>query len=125
MNWKMIFWTVLAVAVMSMSGCLPGSDQWNIKRAARCYVKEGGLQEGETLVFVNGIQRKCGCEWQGESCKYAAVKYTVRSVDGNKEQRMIHLLMDERCKRVLDCSYDGKAEWVRADGLVLFNYINK
>ncbi|MBR4563968.1 MAG: hypothetical protein IKO26_05925 [Paludibacteraceae bacterium] len=126
MNWKKIFMAVLAVAVLSMSGCMPGSDQWNIRRAARCYVKEGGLQEGEKLVFVNGIQRKCGCEWQDKSCKYAAVKYTVRDANGNKQQRMIHLLMDERCKRVIDCSYDGKAEWAHADGLLLlFNYINQ
>jgi len=122
MNWKTIIWTVLAVMVLSMSGCMPGSEQWNIRTAARSYVKEGGLREGEKLVFVNGIQRKCGTEWQGESCKYAAVKYTVRTLDGRKEQRLLHLLMTEHCGRVIDCSYDGKAEWVRANGLLIIKW---
>ena len=81
MNWKMILLAVFTVAVLSMNGCAPGSEEWNIRIAAHCYIKGGGLQEGEKLVFVNGIQRKCEKEWQGQQCKYAVVKYTYRKAE--------------------------------------------
>ena len=77
---KKIFIIVLVLAaVLSMSGCMPGSEKWNIHIAAHCYIKGGGLQEGEKLIFVNGIQRKCLREWQGQMCKYVAVKYAKRT----------------------------------------------
>ena len=117
----MIIWTVLTVAVLSVNGCMPGSEQWNIRRAARTCIKEAGLEQGEKLVFVNGIQRKCGTEWQGENCKYVAVKYTVRTADGRKNQRLVHLLMTKHCGRTIASSFDGKAEWVRANGILLFS----
>ena len=75
---KFIIIGLVLAAVLSMSGCMPGSEQWNIRIAAHCYIKGGGLQEGEKLIFVNGIQRKCLREWQAQMCKYVAVKYTFR-----------------------------------------------
>ena len=45
MNWKMILWAVFTVAVLSMNGCAPGSEEWNIRIAAHCYIKGGGLQD--------------------------------------------------------------------------------
>ena len=122
MKTKMIILAVLAVVVLGMFGCVPGSEQWNILRAARTCVKENGLREDETLVFVNGIQRKCEVEWQDEPCKYAAVKYTVRTAEGRKQQRLVHLLMTGHCGKTLACSFDGKAEWVRANGLLIINW---
>lgn len=113
---------VLAV-VLSMSGCMPGSEQWNIRIAAHCYIKGGGLQEGEKLIFVNGIQRKCLREWQGQMCKYVAVKYTFRKANGNLDQRILHLLMTEHCDSIVDCSYDGKAEWVNDNDLMMLRDI--
>ena len=101
---------LVLAAVLSMSGCMPGSEKWNIRIAAHCYIKGGGLQEGEKLIFVNGIQRKCLREWQGQMCKYVAVKYTFRKANGNWDQRILHLLMTEHCDSIVDCSYDGKAE---------------
>ena len=97
---------------------MPGSEQWNIRIAARCYIKGGRLQEGEKLFFVNGIQRKCLREWHGQTCKYVAVKYTFRKANENLDQRIIHLLMTEHCDSIIDCSYDGKAEWVKSDDLL-------
>ncbi len=91
--------------------------------AAHCYIKGGGLQEGEKLVFVNGIQRKCLREWQGQTCKYVAVKYTFRKANGNLDQRIIHLLMTEHCDSIIDCCYDGKAEWVKDDDLLILRDI--
>ena len=113
---------VLAV-VLSMSGCMPGSEKWNIHIAAHCYIKGGGLQEGEKLIFVNGIQRKCLREWNGQTCKYVAVKYTFRKANGNLDQRIIHLLMTEHCDSIVDCSYDGKAEWVNDNDLMMLRDI--
>lgn len=123
MNWKMILWAVFTVAVLSMNGCAPGSEEWNIRIAAHCYIKGGGLQEGEKLVFVNGIQRKCEKEWQGQQCKYAVVKYTYRKANGSLDQRIIHLLMTEHCDSIIDCSYDGTAEWVSSEDLLILKNI--
>ena len=123
MNWKMILWAVFAVAVLSMNGCVPGSEEWNIRIAAHCYIKGGGLQEGEKLVFVNGIQRKCEKEWQGQTCKYAVVKYTYRKTNGSLDQRIIHLLMTEHCDSIIDCSYDGTADWVSSNDLLILKNI--
>ncbi len=95
MTKKIFIIGLVLAAVLSMSGCMPGSD--------------------EKLVFVNGIQRKCLREWQGQMCKYVAVKYTFRKANGNLDQRIIHLLMTEHCDSIIDCSYDGKAEWVKSD----------
>ena len=102
---------------------MPGSEKWNIHIAAHCYIQAGGLQEGEKLVFVNGIQRKCLREWQEQTCKYVAVKYTFRKANGNLDQRIIHLLMTEHCDSIIDCSYDGKAEWVKSDDLLMLRDI--
>lgn len=63
MKKKIFIIGLVLAAVLSMSGCMPGSEKWNIHIAAHCYIKGGGLQEGEKLVFVNGIQRKCLREW--------------------------------------------------------------
>lgn len=123
MNWKMILWAVFTVTVLSMSGCMPRSEKWNIHIAAHCYIKGGGLQEGEKLIFVNGIQRKCLREWQGQMFKYVAVKYTFRKANGNLDQRILHLLMTEHCDSIIDCSYDGKAEWVKDDDLLILRDI--
>ena len=123
MNWKMILWAVFTVAVLSMNGCAPGSEEWNIRIAAHCYIKGGGLQEGEKLVFVNGIQRKCEREWQGQQCKYAVVKYTYRKANGSLDQRIIHLLMTEHCDSIIDCSYDGTADWVSSNDLLILKNI--
>lgn len=123
MNWKMILLAVFTVAVLSMNGCALGSEEWNIRIAAHCYIKGGGLQEGEKLVFVNGIQRKCEKEWQGQQCKYAVVKYTYRKANGALAQRIIHLLMTEQCDSIIDCSYDGTAEWVSSDDLLILKNI--
>ena len=123
MNWKMILWAVFAVAVLSMNGCVPGSEEWNIRIAAHCYIKGGGLQEGEKLAFVNGIQRKCEKEWQGQTCKYAVVKYTYRKANGSLDQRIIHLLMTEHCDSIIDCSYDGTADWVSSNDLLILKNI--
>lgn len=81
------------------------------------------MQEGEKLVFVNGIQRKCEKEWQGQQCKYAVVKYTYRKANGALAQRIIHLLMTEQCDSIIDCSYDGTAEWVSSDDLLILKNI--
>ena len=98
---------------------MPRSEQWNIRIAAHCYIKGGKLQEGEKLFFVNGIQRKCLHEWHGQTCKYVAVKYTFRKANGYLDQRIIiHPLMTEHCDSIIDCSYDGKAEWVKSDDLL-------
>lgn len=121
MKTKTIIWTVLTVVVLGMFGCMPGSEQWNIRIAAHCYIKGGGLQEGERLVFVNGIQRKYEKEWQGQPCKYVAVKYTCRKANGVLDQRIIHLLMTEHCDSVIDCSYDGQTEWVSSKDILLLN----
>ena len=123
MKTKTVIWTVLAVVVLSMNGCVPGSDEWNIRIAAHCYIKGGGLQEGEKLVFVNGIQRKCEREWHGQMCKYVAVKYTFRKANGSLDQRIIHLLMTEHCDSIIDCSYDGTAEWVSSEDLLILKNI--
>ena len=106
MTKKIFIIGLVLAAVLSMSGCMPGSEKWNIHIAAHCYIIGGGLQEGEKLVFVNGIQRKCLREWQGQACKYVAVKYTFRKANGN-----------------LDQSYDGKAEWVKDDDLLMLRDI--
>lgn len=83
MTKKIFIIGLVLAAVLSMSGCMPGSEQWNIRIAAHCYIKGDGLQEGEKLVFVNGIQRKYLREWHGQTCKYVAVKYTFRKANGN------------------------------------------
>ena len=120
---KFIIIGLVLAAVLSMSGCMPGSEKWNIHIAAHCYIKGGGLQEGEKLIFVNGIQRKCLREWQGQMCKYVAVKYTFRKANGNLDQRILHLLMTEHCDSIVDCSYDGKAEWVNDNDLMMLRDI--
>ena len=120
---KFIIIGLVLAAVLSMSGCMPGSEQWNIRIAAHCYIKGGGLQEGEKLIFVNGIQRKCLREWQGQMCKYVAVKYTFRKANGNLDQRILHLLMTEHCDSIIDCSCDGKAEWVNDNDLMMLRDI--
>ena len=125
MKTKTIMWTVVAIVILAMGGCrwVPGSEEWSIHIAARCYIKGGGLQEGEKLVFVNGIQRKYERERNGQPCKYVAVKYTYRKANGSLDQRIIHLLMTEHCDCIIDCSYDGKAEWVCANDLLILNDI--
>ena len=47
MTKKIFIIGLVLAAVLSMSGCMPGSEQWNIRIAAHCYIKGGGLQEGE------------------------------------------------------------------------------
>ena len=111
MKTKFIIIGLVLAAVLSMSGCMPGSEKWNIHIAAHCYIKGGGLQEGEKLIFVNGIQ------------KYVAVKYTFRKANGNLDQRILHLLMTEHCDSIVDCSYDGKAEWVNDNDLMMLRDI--
>ena len=123
MKARFIFIGLVLAAVLSMSGCMPGSEKWNIHIAAHCYIKGGGLQEGEKLIFVNGIQRKCLREWQGQMCKYVAVKYTFRKANDNLDQRILHLLMTEHCDSIVDCSYDGQAEWVNDNDLMMLRDI--
>ena len=123
---KMILWAVLAATVLfAVNGCrhIPGSEQWYIQKAAKHCIKNDGLLAGEKLVFVNGIQRKCLREWQGQTCKYVAVKYTFRKANGNLDQRILHLLMTEHCDSIIDCSYDGKAEWVNDNDLMMLRDI--
>ena len=118
MTKKIFIIGLVLAAVLSMSGCMPGSEKWNIHIAAHCYIKGGGLQEGEKLIFV-----KCLREWQGQMCKYVAVKYTFRKANGNLDQRILHLLMTEHCDSIVDCSYDGKAEWVNNNDLMMLRDI--
>ena len=68
-------------------------------------------------------ERKCLREWQGQMCKYVAVKYTFRKANGNLDQRILHLLMTEHCDSIVDCSYDGKAEWVNDNDLMMLRDI--
>ena len=102
---------------------ISGSEQWYIQKAAKHCIKNDGLQAGEKLVFINGTQRQCLREWQGQTCKYVAVKYTFRKANGNLDQRIIHLLMTEHCDSIIDCSYDGKAEWVQGRDIDAVNEI--
>ena len=46
MTKKIFIIGLVLAAVLSMSGCMPGSEKWNIHIAAHCYIKGGGLQEG-------------------------------------------------------------------------------
>ena len=123
MTKKIFIIGLVLAAVLSMVFGVPGTEQWNIRIAAHCYIKGGGLQEGEKLIFVNGIQRKCLREWGEQTCKYVAVKYTFHKANGNLDQRIIHLLMTEHCDSIIDCSYDGKAEWVKSDDLLMLRDI--
>ena len=66
MKTKFIIIGLVLAAVLSMSGCMPGSEKWNIHIAAHCYIKGGGLQEGEKLIFVNGIQRNACVNGKGK-----------------------------------------------------------
>ena len=43
MTKKIFIIGLVLAAVLSMSGCMPGSEQWNIRIAAHCYIKGGGL----------------------------------------------------------------------------------
>ena len=115
MRTKTIIWTVVAVVVMTMSGCrhIPGSEQWYIQKTVKHCIQNDGLQAGEKLVFINGMQRQCACEWNGQPCKYVAVKYAVKEADGNKTHRIVHLLMSENGKQTIEVCFDGKAEWVQ------------
>ena len=115
MKTKTIIWTVMAVVVLfAVNGCrhIPGSEQWYIQKAAKHCIKNDGLQAGEKLVFINGTQRQCACEWNGQPCKYVAVKYTVKEADGDKTHRIVHLLMSQNGKQTVEVSFDGKAQWV-------------
>ena len=38
---KFIIIGLVLAAVLSMSGCMPGSEKWNIHIAAHCYIKGG------------------------------------------------------------------------------------
>lgn len=67
MTKKIFIIGLVLAAVLSMSGCMPGSEQWNIRIAAHCYIKGDGLQEGEKLFFsmvssasacVNGASKR-------------------------------------------------------------------
>ena len=97
MKTKFIIIGLVLAAVLSMSGCMPGSEKWNIHIAAHCYIKQ--------------------------MCKYVAVKYTFRKANGNLDQRILHLLMTEHCDSIVDCSYDGKAEWVNDNDLMMLRDI--
>ena len=106
-----------------MGGCrhLPGSEQWYIRKAATRCIKNEGLQAGEKLVFINGTQRECECEWQSQTCRYVAVKYAVKEADGSKTHRILHLLLTENGKQVLKASFDGRADWVMGKDLDTLN----
>ena len=106
---------------MNVCRYVPGSEQWYIQRVASRTIKNDGLQPGEKLVFINGIRRMYAYEWQGQPCKYAAVKYAVKEADSSKTHRIIHLLLTENCKRTLDVSLDGKADWVQSKDLKALN----
>ncbi len=99
-------------AAMSLTGFAPGSDQWHIRVAAARYVRNEGLQDGEKLRYVGLVSHKEHRVWNGQECKYATVKYTVRNASGQREQRILHLLMTERCDSMVEVSRDGEAEWI-------------
>ena len=119
----MIIGVVLAAVLLAVNGCrnIPGSEQWYIQKAAKHCIKNDGLQAGEKLVFINGTQRQCACEWNGHPCQYVAVKYTVKEADGDKTHRIVHLLMSENGKQTVEVSFDGKAEWVRGRDIDVVN----
>ena len=123
---KMILWAVLAATVLfAVNGCrhIPGSEQWYIQKAAKHCIKNDGLQAGEKLVFINGTQRQCACEWNGQPCQYVAVKYTVKKPNGSKTHRIVHMLMSENGKQAIEVSFDGKAEWVQGRDIDAVNEI--
>lgn len=123
MKTKMIVLAVIAAVVFSMGGCrhIPGSEQWRIRRAATHCIKTGGLQPGEKLSFINGTQRECACEWQGQPCKYVAVKYAVKDANGDKTHRIVHLLLSNNCKQTFDVSFNGSAKWVQGRDIDVIN----
>jgi len=123
MKKRILIIAMVLAAVVTMNGCrfVPGSEQWYIQRAAKQCIRHDGLQAGERLVFINGTQRECTCEWNGEACKYVAVKYAVKQADGSKTHRIAHLLLSENGKQTLDASFDGQAEWVMGKDIDAIN----
>lgn len=95
---KSLLKTLLAasVVVLATGSCsnVPGTDQWKIRKAATAYI-ERGLADGQSMRWEH-IERKCYREVDGKGCKYAKVRYTLVTDEG-EEQKTLYLLMSEHC----------------------------
>lgn len=95
---------LIAFAIISITSCtlIPGSDQSKIRLAATNYV-EGKLKAEETMKW-GYIERKLSRNVDGRECKYAEVKYKIKSKHGESDYKTIYLLMSEHCDSIYNIS---------------------
>ncbi len=95
---------LIGFATISITSCtlIPGSDQSKIRLAATNYV-EGKLNAGETMKWGH-IERKLSREVNGRDCKYAEIKYKIKSKQGESDYKTLYLLMSEHCDSVYNIS---------------------
>ena len=95
---------LIALATISIMSCtlMPGSDQSKIRIAVTSYL-EGKLNAGETMQW-GYIERKLSRDVNGRECKYAEVKYRIKSMHGESGYKTLYLLMSEHCDSVYDIS---------------------
>ncbi len=106
MKKKTIFWVALATISITSCTLIPGSDQSKIRLATTNYV-EGKLNAGEKMEW-GYIERKLSRYVKGRECKYAEVKYKIKSRHGKSDYKSLYLLMSEHCDSVYNISEDIK-----------------
>ena len=95
---------LIAFAIINITSCtlIPGSDQSKIRLAATNYV-EGKLNAGEKMEW-GYVERKLSRDVNGRECKYAEVKYKIKSKHGDSDYKTLYLLMSEHCDSVYNIS---------------------
>lgn len=110
---KNLFSTIVLATSLTLvlfTSCyFPGSDQAKIKSATAKYVK-AQLVDGEEFQWEY-LERKNGCHVAGRDCKYAEVHYSIIDKEGNKEHKMLFLLMSQHCDSVYDITEERDKEW--------------
>ncbi len=102
MKKEMVFLILLVIVVITSCTIIPGSDQWKIRLAATNYV-ESKLSQGETMEW-GYIERKLSRYVDGRECKYAEVKYKIKSNNNESDYKTLYLIMSEHCDSVYNIS---------------------
>lgn len=102
MKKEILFLILLVIVVITSCTIIPGSDQWKIRLAATNYV-ESKLTQGETMEW-GYIERKLSRDVDGRECKYAEVKYKIKSNNNKPDYKTLYLLMSEHCDSVYNIS---------------------
>lgn len=100
MKKKTISLIAFAIITITIYSSIIRSDQEKIRTAAIIYV-EGKLKAGEKMKWGH-IERKLSRDVNGRECKYAEIKYKIKTINGEYAEKNLFLLMSEHCDTVYE-----------------------